>query len=46
MSAASRQLARVRSAAQAVQHVLLWPLPDQLGCVQIAVLCQAAHEQA
>ncbi|MGW2492099.1 PP2C family protein-serine/threonine phosphatase [Streptomyces sp. NPDC001606] len=41
-----RQLAQVRTVAEATQHVLLWPLPDQLGCVQVAVLYLAAEDEA
>ncbi|MEU8975424.1 PP2C family protein-serine/threonine phosphatase [Streptomyces monashensis] len=41
-----RQLARVRTVAEATQHVLLWPLPDQLGCVRVAVLYMAAEDEA
>jgi serine phosphatase RsbU (regulator of sigma subunit) len=41
-----RQLARVRTVAEATQHVLLWPLPDQLGSVQVAVLYLAAEDEA
>nr|BFD87302.1 PP2C family protein-serine/threonine phosphatase [Streptomyces sp. Xyl84] len=42
----SRQLARMRTIAEATQHALLWPLPDQLGCVRIAVLYLAAEDDA
>lgn len=41
-----RQLAQVRTVAEATQHVLLWPLPDQLGPVQVAVLYLAAEDEA
>ncbi|OIJ93348.1 protein phosphatase [Streptomyces sp. MUSC 14] len=41
-----RQLARVRTVAEATQHVLLWPLPDLLGCVRVAVLYLAAEDEA
>ncbi|MCN9243391.1 serine/threonine-protein phosphatase [Streptomyces sp. RY43-2] len=41
-----RQLAQVRTVAEAAQHVLLWPLPTQLGPLQLACLYQAAEEEA
>lgn len=42
----SRQLAQVRSVAEAAQHVLLWPLPDQIGPLQVACLYLAAEDEA
>lgn len=42
----SHQLARMRTIAEATRHALLWPLPDRLGCVQIAVLYLAAEDDA
>ncbi|WP_235458965.1 PP2C family protein-serine/threonine phosphatase [Streptomyces olivochromogenes] len=41
-----RQLAQVRSVAEATQHALLWPLPGQIGPVQIACLYLAAEDEA
>ncbi|MFB7114573.1 PP2C family protein-serine/threonine phosphatase [Streptomyces sp. NPDC056190] len=41
-----RQLARVRTVAEAAQHVLLWPLPTRLGPLQLACLYLAAEEEA
>ncbi|MER6627550.1 PP2C family protein-serine/threonine phosphatase [Streptomyces sp. NPDC000987] len=41
-----RQLAQVRSVAEAAQHVLLWPLPSRLGPLQLACLYLAAEEEA
>ncbi|MGW1163022.1 PP2C family protein-serine/threonine phosphatase [Streptomyces sp. NPDC002513] len=41
-----RQLAQVRSVAEAAQHVLLWPLPRRLGPLQLACLYLAAEEEA
>ncbi|MFF4754334.1 PP2C family protein-serine/threonine phosphatase [Streptomyces sp. NPDC002514] len=40
------QLARIRSVAEAAQHVLMWPLPEQLGFVRIASLYLAAEDEA
>ncbi|UXY40173.1 PP2C family protein-serine/threonine phosphatase [Streptomyces albidocamelliae] len=40
------QLARVRSVAEATQHVLLWPLPEQIGPLRIACLYLAAEDEA
>ncbi|MFE7316628.1 PP2C family protein-serine/threonine phosphatase [Streptomyces sp. NPDC057555] len=42
----SRQLAQVRSVAEAAQHVLLWPLPDRIGPLQVACLYLAAEDEA
>ncbi|MFE4874275.1 PP2C family protein-serine/threonine phosphatase [Streptomyces sp. NPDC056682] len=42
----SRQLAQVRSVAEAAQHVLLWPLPDRIGPLQVASLYLAAEDEA
>ncbi|MFD4949781.1 PP2C family protein-serine/threonine phosphatase [Streptomyces sp. NPDC058409] len=41
-----RELAQVRSVAEAAQHVLLWPLPDRIGPLQIACLYLAAEDEA
>ncbi|MFI9271459.1 PP2C family protein-serine/threonine phosphatase [Kitasatospora sp. NPDC052896] len=41
-----RQLAQVRSVAEAAQHVLLWPLPDRIGPLWIACLYIAAEDEA
>ncbi|WP_345942594.1 PP2C family protein-serine/threonine phosphatase [Streptomyces sp. SID486] len=41
-----RQMAQVRSVAEAAQHVLLWPLPERIGPVRIACLYLAAEEEA
>ncbi|AOR33748.1 protein phosphatase [Streptomyces fodineus] len=41
-----RQLAQVRSVAEATQHALLWPLPGQIGPVRIACLYLAAEDEA
>ncbi|MCF3137291.1 serine/threonine-protein phosphatase [Streptomyces olivochromogenes] len=40
------QLAQVRSVAEAAQHVLMWPLPEQIGPLRIASLYMAAEEEA
>ncbi|MEU1564067.1 PP2C family protein-serine/threonine phosphatase [Streptomyces mirabilis] len=42
----SRQLAQVRSVAEAAQHVLLWPLPERIGALRIACLYLAAEDEA
>ncbi|MFI1294356.1 SpoIIE family protein phosphatase [Streptomyces sp. NPDC020792] len=42
----SRELSQVRSVAEAAQHVLLWPLPNRLGPLQLASLYLAAEDQA
>lgn len=42
----SRQLAQVRSVAEAAQHVLLWPLPEKIGPLQMACLYLAAEDEA
>ncbi|MEV8561758.1 PP2C family protein-serine/threonine phosphatase [Streptomyces sp. NPDC051917] len=41
-----RQLAQVRSVAEAAQHVLLWPLPERIGALRIACLYMAAEDEA
>lgn len=41
-----RELAQVRSVAEAAQHVLLWPLPDRIGPLRIACLYLAAEDEA
>ncbi|MEU6014173.1 PP2C family protein-serine/threonine phosphatase [Streptomyces sp. NPDC047515] len=41
-----RQLARVRSVAEAAQRVLLWPLPDRIGPLRVASLYLAAEDEA
>ncbi|MET8772408.1 PP2C family protein-serine/threonine phosphatase [Streptomyces sp. NPDC004658] len=41
-----RQLAQVRMVAEAAQHVLLWPLPEQIGPMRIACLYLAAEDEA
>ncbi|MFI0810675.1 PP2C family protein-serine/threonine phosphatase [Streptomyces echinatus] len=41
-----RQLAQVRSVAEAAQHGLLWPLPERIGPVRIACLYMAAEDEA
>lgn len=40
------QLAQVRSVAEAAQHVLMWPLPEQIGHLRIASLYLAAEDEA
>ncbi|MEV6739038.1 PP2C family protein-serine/threonine phosphatase [Streptomyces sp. NPDC051104] len=40
------QLAQVRSVAEAAQHVLLWPLPQQIGPLRVACLYLAAEDEA
>ncbi|MFF4749501.1 PP2C family protein-serine/threonine phosphatase [Streptomyces sp. NPDC002514] len=42
----SRELAQVRSVAEAAQRVLLWPLPHRLGTLQLACVYMAAEEEA
>ncbi|MER7986510.1 PP2C family protein-serine/threonine phosphatase [Streptomyces noursei] len=42
----SAQLAQVRSVAEAAQHVLLWPLPQRLGPLNVACLYLAAEDEA
>lgn len=42
----TRQLAQVRSVAEAAQHVLLWPLPSRLGLMHLASVYLAAEEEA
>lgn len=41
-----RQLAQVRSVAEAAQHGLLWPLPERMGPFRIACLYLAAEDEA
>ncbi|WP_369393829.1 SpoIIE family protein phosphatase [Streptomyces sp. CG1] len=41
-----RQLAAVRSVAEAAQHGLLWPLPERMGPLRIACLYLAAEDEA
>ncbi|MFI9045964.1 PP2C family protein-serine/threonine phosphatase [Streptomyces sp. NPDC053427] len=41
-----QQLAQVRSVAEAAQHVLLWPLPEQIGPLRIACMYLAAEDEA
>lgn len=40
------QLAQVRTVAEAAQHVLMWPLPEQVGPLRIASLYLAAEDEA
>ncbi|MEV6057324.1 PP2C family protein-serine/threonine phosphatase [Streptomyces sp. NPDC052107] len=40
------QLAQVRTVAEAAQHVLMWPLPEQIGPLRIATLYLAAEDEA
>ncbi|AYN37989.1 serine/threonine-protein phosphatase [Streptomyces dangxiongensis] len=40
------QLAQVRTVAEAAQHVLMWPLPEQSGPLRIASLYLAAEDEA
>lgn len=42
----TRELAQVRSVAEAAQRVLLWPLPQRLGTLQLACVYMAAEEEA
>jgi serine phosphatase RsbU (regulator of sigma subunit) len=41
-----RQLAQVRSVAEAAQHVLLWPLPSGIGPLRTASVYLAAEDEA
>ncbi|MEU2930045.1 SpoIIE family protein phosphatase [Streptomyces sp. NPDC007251] len=41
-----RELAQVRSVAEAAQHGLLWPLPERMGALRIACLYLAAEDEA
>jgi len=41
-----RQLAQVRTVAEAAQHVLLWPLPERIGPLRIASLYLPAEDEA
>ncbi|MGW0883479.1 PP2C family protein-serine/threonine phosphatase [Streptomyces sp. NPDC002671] len=40
------QLAQVRTVAEAAQHVLMWPLPEEIGPLRIASLYLAAEDEA
>ncbi len=40
------QLTQVRTVAEAAQHVLLWPLPEQIGPLKVACLYLAAEDEA
>ncbi|MET9121101.1 MULTISPECIES: PP2C family protein-serine/threonine phosphatase [unclassified Streptomyces] len=42
----TRELARVRSVAEAAQRVLLWPLPSRIGTLRLACVYLAAEEEA
>lgn len=42
----ARELAQVRSVAEAAQRVLLWPLPARLGTLRLASVYVAAEEEA
>lgn len=42
----NRELAQVRSVAEAAQRVLLWPLPSRLGTLRLASIYLAAEEEA
>ncbi|WP_281156839.1 PP2C family protein-serine/threonine phosphatase [Streptomyces sp. HYC2] len=42
----SRELAQVRSVAEAAQRVLLWPLPTRIGPLQLASRYLAAEDEA
>jgi serine phosphatase RsbU (regulator of sigma subunit) len=42
----SAQLTQIRSVAEAAQHVLMWPLPEQMGLVRISSLYLAAEDEA
>ncbi|MEV5786151.1 PP2C family protein-serine/threonine phosphatase [Streptomyces sp. NPDC051639] len=42
----SRELARVRSVAEAAQRVLLWPLPSRIGTLRLSCVYLAAEEEA
>ncbi|MEU3655234.1 PP2C family protein-serine/threonine phosphatase [Streptomyces sp. NPDC032161] len=41
-----RQLAQVRSVAEAAQQVLLWPLPERIGPLRVASLYLPAEDEA
>ncbi|WP_343235933.1 PP2C family protein-serine/threonine phosphatase [Streptomyces sp. SID10815] len=41
-----RELAQVRSVAEAAQRVLLWPLPERMGSLQLASRYVAAEDEA
>lgn len=41
-----KELAQVRSVAEAAQHVLLWPLPEEIGPLRVACLYLAAEDEA
>ncbi|MCC9310558.1 SpoIIE family protein phosphatase [Kitasatospora sp. RB6PN24] len=40
------ELARVRSVAEAAQQVLLWPLPERIGSLEVSSLYLAAEAEA
>ncbi|MDN5385458.1 MULTISPECIES: PP2C family protein-serine/threonine phosphatase [Streptomyces] len=42
----ARELAQVRSVAEAAQRVLLWPLPSRLGGLRLASLYLASEDEA
>ncbi|MFI6059362.1 PP2C family protein-serine/threonine phosphatase [Streptomyces sp. NPDC051286] len=42
----ARQMARVRSVAEAAQQVLMWPLPSRLGPLRLACVYLASEEEA
>ncbi|MFJ2305084.1 PP2C family protein-serine/threonine phosphatase [Streptomyces sp. NPDC087787] len=42
----ARQMARVRSIAEAAQQVVMWPLPRRLGPLRLACVYLAAEEEA
>ncbi|MFE7324768.1 PP2C family protein-serine/threonine phosphatase [Streptomyces sp. NPDC057565] len=42
----ARQMAQVRSVAEAAQQVLMWPLPSRLGPLRLACVYLAAEEEA
>ncbi|MEU6004838.1 PP2C family protein-serine/threonine phosphatase [Streptomyces sp. NPDC047453] len=42
----ARQMARVRSVAEAAQQVVMWPLPSRLGPLRLACVYLAAEEEA
>ncbi|MFJ7194670.1 MULTISPECIES: PP2C family protein-serine/threonine phosphatase [unclassified Streptomyces] len=42
----TRQMARVRSVADAAQQVVMWPLPRRLGPLRLACVYLAAEEEA
>ncbi|MFF4823410.1 serine/threonine-protein phosphatase, partial [Streptomyces sp. NPDC001312] len=42
----ARQMAQVRSVAEAAQQVVMWPLPSRLGPLRLACVYLAAEEEA